>query len=97
MRAGHVEVFLEAFDLCIADVAAVEEGEEVEKGEHGDEAEVHFAEGFGGVDGGGGGGRGDVVGGRGGWRGEVGSDWLFGRHGCEVVGWLLSGVRARKC
>ena len=46
----HVEVLLQAFDLCVADVAAVEEGEEVEEGEHGDEVEVHLAKGAGWVD-----------------------------------------------
>ena len=45
LGAGHVEVFLQTFDLCVADVAAIEKGEEVEEGEHGDEVEVHLPKG----------------------------------------------------
>ena len=36
LRAAHAQIFGQAFDLRVADVAAVEEGEEVEQGEHGD-------------------------------------------------------------
>ncbi|ROV94855.1 hypothetical protein VPNG_09322 [Cytospora leucostoma] len=43
----HVEVFLQALDLGVADVAPVEEGEAVEQCERGDEAQVHLAEDFG--------------------------------------------------
>lgn len=38
------EVLLKAFDLCIADVAAVKKGEEVEQSEHGNQAQVHLAQ-----------------------------------------------------
>ena len=42
LGVGHVEVRLQAFDLGIADVGAVEEGDEVEEAEPWDQAEVEF-------------------------------------------------------
>lgn len=42
--AAHAEVLLQALDLGVADVAAVEEGEQVQQREHGDQAQVHLAQ-----------------------------------------------------
>lgn len=41
---GHVQVGEEAVDFGVADVGAVEEGDEIEEGEPGDEVEVEFTE-----------------------------------------------------
>lgn len=46
MVLGHVQVGEEAVDFGVADVGAVEEGDEVEEGEPGDEVEVEFTEEF---------------------------------------------------
>lgn len=44
LRAGHFQIRQHVLDLGVADVAAVQEGQQVEDGEHGDEAEVHLAQ-----------------------------------------------------
>lgn len=46
MVLGHVQVGEEAVDFGVADVGAVEEGDEVEEGEPGNEVEVEFTEEF---------------------------------------------------
>ena len=46
LAAGHVEGFLEAVEFGVADVGAVEEGDEVEEAEPGDQAEVELPEEF---------------------------------------------------
>ena len=44
LAAGDVEAFLEAIELGVADIGAVEEGDEVEEAEPGDQTEVEFPE-----------------------------------------------------
>lgn len=41
---AHVEGFLQAFDLCVSDIAAVQKGGEIEQRQPGDQPEVQFPE-----------------------------------------------------
>lgn len=50
MLASEFQVRLHALNFGVADVATIEEGKEIEDCEHGDQADVHFAEGLLGVD-----------------------------------------------